>query len=149
MSYNRIVFCRKETVELEADEKNLDSKIKKKQEELERTEKRLRSLENVRPQFMDEVEKLEKELQYHYDIYIEKYRNLDYLEFELEKYHKAEEERKIEHEKKLQKMRERLYRDEDELLLGSKQNDNDNDVVISDKRPIVSKSNGRDSNDYG
>jgi chromosome segregation ATPase len=37
------------------------AKIQKKQEELERTEKRLRSLENVRPQFMDEVEKLEKE----------------------------------------------------------------------------------------
>ena len=33
----------------------MDSKIKKKQEELDRTEKRLRSLESVRPQFMDEV----------------------------------------------------------------------------------------------
>jgi clusterin-associated protein 1 len=46
---------RKECEELEADERNIDSKIKKKQDELERTEKRLRSLENVRPQFMDEV----------------------------------------------------------------------------------------------
>lgn len=44
---------------------------------------------------MDEVEKLEKELQYHYDIYVEKFRNMDYVEHELEKYHKAEEERKI------------------------------------------------------
>ena len=47
--------CRKECEELEADERNMDSKIKKKQEELDRTEKRLRSLESVRPQFMDEV----------------------------------------------------------------------------------------------
>ena len=46
---------RKECEELEADERNMDSKIKKKQEELDRTEKRLKSLENVRPQFMDEV----------------------------------------------------------------------------------------------
>ena len=46
---------RKECEELEADERNIDSKIKKKQEELDRTEKRLKSLENVRPQFMDEV----------------------------------------------------------------------------------------------
>jgi predicted nuclease with TOPRIM domain len=51
---------RKEVEESEADERNLDIKIKKKQEELERTEKRLKSLENVRPQFMDEVDKLEK-----------------------------------------------------------------------------------------
>jgi Clusterin-associated protein-1 len=48
-------YHRKECEELEADERNIDSKIKKKQEELDRTEKRLRSLENVRPQFMDEV----------------------------------------------------------------------------------------------
>lgn len=47
--------ARKEVEELEADERNIEGKIKKKQEELERTEKRLRSLENVRPQFMDEV----------------------------------------------------------------------------------------------
>ena len=51
---------KKECEELEQDERNIDMKIKKKQEELERTEKRLRSLENVRPQFMDEVEKLGK-----------------------------------------------------------------------------------------
>lgn len=48
-------ICSKECEELEADERNMDSKIKKKQEELDRTEKRLRSLESVRPQFMDEV----------------------------------------------------------------------------------------------
>ena len=51
------LIYRKECEELEADERTIDSKIKKKQEELDRTEKRLRSLENVRPQFMDEVRK--------------------------------------------------------------------------------------------
>jgi clusterin-associated protein 1 len=107
---------KKESEELDADQKNLESKIKKKQEELERTEKRLRRVETERPQFMDEVEKLEKELEYHYDIYMEKYRNLDYIEQELEKFHKAEDERREEQEKRLQKMRERLYREEVELL---------------------------------
>jgi len=53
---------------LEADERNLESKIKKKQEELERTEKRLKSLESVKPQFMEEAEKLEKELQRYYEV---------------------------------------------------------------------------------
>ena len=85
---------KKECEELDTDERNIDMKIKKKQEELERTEKRLRSLENVRPQFMDEVEKLGKELQKHYDIYMEKYRNLDFLEHESEKYQRNEDERR-------------------------------------------------------
>ncbi len=109
---------RKESDELSADERNIEVKIRKKQEELERTEKRLKSLESVRPQFMDEVQKLEKELQRHYDVYIEKFRNLNYLEHELEKYHKAEQERKEEHERRLKKMRERLLKEEVDLLRG-------------------------------
>ena len=114
---------KKEGDDLDSDERNIELKIRKKQEELERTEKRMKSLESVRPQFMDEVEKLEKELQRHYDIYIEKFRNLDYLEHELNKYHKIEEEKKEEHERKLKKMRERLLKDEVELLRGEKAGD--------------------------
>jgi clusterin-associated protein 1 len=109
---------RKECEELEADQRNLESKITKKQEELERTEKRLKSLENVRPQFMEETEKLEKELQRYYEVYMEKLRNLDYLESELEKYHKAEAEQMEEQERKLKKMRERLLKEEVDLMRG-------------------------------
>ena len=97
----------------------MDAKIKKKAEELERTEKRLRSLENVRPQFVEEIEKLELELQAHYEVYVTKYRNLDYLEHELSVYHKAEEERREENERKLKKMREKLLKAEVELLRGN------------------------------
>lgn len=116
---------KKECEELEADERNYETKIKKKKDELERTEKRLKNMENVRPQFMDEVEKLEKELQRHYEIYIDKYRNLDYLEHELEKYHRSEDERKQEHDRRMKKMRERLVREEVELLRGNRQADED------------------------
>lgn len=42
---------------------------------------------------MEEAEKLEKELQRYYDVYMEKHRNLDYLEHELDKYRRSEEER--------------------------------------------------------
>ena len=38
---------------------------------------------------MDEYEKLEKELQRYYEIYMEKFRNLDYLEHELDKINKV------------------------------------------------------------
>lgn len=40
---------------------------------------------------MEEYERLEQELEGMYQIYIEKYRNIDYLEQELEKYNKTEE----------------------------------------------------------
>ena len=53
--------------DLEADEKGLDAKIKRKQAELERSEKRLKSLQSMRPPFMDEYEKLEKDLVVHYE----------------------------------------------------------------------------------
>jgi clusterin-associated protein 1 len=119
---------RKECEELEADERNIESKIRKKQEELERSEKRLRSLESVRPQFMDETDKLEKELQRHYDIYVEKCRNLDYLESELEKFHKSEDERKEQQEKRLKKMRERLLKEEVDLLRGGREGKYDDDA---------------------
>lgn len=50
---------------------------------------------------------------------MEKHRNLDYLEFELDKYRRNEEERKEEQDRKLKKMRERLYKEEVELMRGS------------------------------
>jgi clusterin-associated protein 1 len=134
-SKQQVHDLKKECEELDADERNIDSKIKKKQEELERTEKRLRSLENVRPQFMDEVEKLEKELQNYYDVYLEKYRNLDYLEHELAKYHRKEEERKEEQERRLKKMRERLLKEEVEILRGNRDDEG--------YESILSKSGGK------
>eukprot|EP01039_Chlorochromonas_danica_P009557 gene9557-10562_t len=129
---------RKEAEELDADQRNLESKISKKQEELERTEKRLKSLENVRPQFMDEAEKLEKELQRYYEVYMEKHRNLDYLEHELEKYRKHEEELMEEQERKLKKMRERLLKEEVELMRGNAgRRDDDDDYNARGRQTYV------------
>lgn len=110
----------KECEEAKADEINIVSKIKKRDEELKRTEQRLLSIQQSRQKSMkeSEKEKLEKELERHYEIYMEKYRNLDYLEHELEKYHRDEQERKEEQERKLKKMRERLLKEEVDLLRG-------------------------------
>lgn len=63
--------------------------IKKKTADLERNEKRLKSLQSVRPAFMDEYESLEKQLAEQYAIYLERFRNLDYLEHELDLYHQV------------------------------------------------------------
>ena len=77
---------------------------------------------------MEEAEKLEKELQRYYEIYMEKLRNLDYLEQELEKYHRNEQEQMEDQERRLKKMRERLLKEEVDLMRGgSRQDDRDGD----------------------
>nr|XP_058893357.1 clusterin-associated protein 1 isoform X3 [Kogia breviceps] len=76
-----------------SDEANLEAKIDKKKLELERNRKRLQTLQSVRPAFMDEYEKTEDELQKQYDIYLEKFRNLAYLEQQLDDHHRMEQER--------------------------------------------------------
>ena len=50
-------------------------------------------LQTRRPAFMDEYEKLEKELQKLYSVYLERFRNLDYLEHELETYNRQEQDK--------------------------------------------------------
>ena len=78
---------------LASDEANLEMKIEKKKQELERNQKRLRSLANVRPAFMDEYERLEEDLSRQYQSYVEKLCNVSYLEHQLDDYHKAERDR--------------------------------------------------------
>jgi len=65
---------------MEHEQKGLEEKLKKKTAELDRAEKRYRSLITVKPAFMEEYERLEGELERLYQVYVEKYRNLDYLE---------------------------------------------------------------------
>lgn len=76
---------------LASDEANLELKVEKKKQDLERNQKRLKSLANVRPAFMDEYERLEVELAKQYDVYMEKHCNLSYLEHLLDQHHKVEQ----------------------------------------------------------
>lgn len=78
---------------LASDEANLEVKIEKKKQELERNQKRLRSLANVRPAFMDEYERLEADLGHQYQAYVERQCNLSFLEHQLDEYHKAERDK--------------------------------------------------------
>ena len=125
---------KKQCDELTADERTLDSKIKKKQSELERHEKRLKSLQTVRPAFMDEYEKLERELQKQYGVYLERFRNLDYLQNELEMYNKSEKEKVEENDRSLKRMQKRLREEELRILRGEQDiNDQSVDKALSDK----------------
>lgn len=116
-----------------SDEANLEAKIEKKKLELERNRKRLQTLQSVRPAFMDEYEKIEEELQKQYDIYLEKFRNLTYLEQQLEDHHRLEQERFEEAENTLRLMQNKLKEEEKRLLKSGSNDDSDTDVQENDE----------------
>ncbi|XP_016066841.1 PREDICTED: clusterin-associated protein 1 isoform X1 [Miniopterus natalensis] len=115
-----------------SDEANLEAKIEKRKLELERNRKRLQTLQSVRPAFMDEYEKIEEELQKQYDIYLEKFRNLAYLEQQLEDHHRMEQERFEEAENTLRLMQNKL-KEEEKRLLKSGSQPGEPEAALSDK----------------
>ncbi|KAJ3343498.1 Clusterin-associated protein 1 [Gonapodya sp. JEL0774] len=98
------------------DESNLRSKIQKKKQELDRVEKRIKSLQSVRPAFMDEYERIEQELQQWYQVYVERFRNLSSLEQQLEDFYRIEQEHFQETEDNMRKMQNKLREEELQLL---------------------------------
>lgn len=78
---------------IESDEKNLDEKIEKKRADLERNQKRLRTLRDVRPAYMDDFEQYEKELETLYQEYLIKFRIQAYLEQQLDEFNQSEQEK--------------------------------------------------------
>lgn len=106
-----------------SDEASLEVKIEKKRQELERNKKRLQSLANVRPAYMDEYERLESELQRQYEVYVEKFRNLAYLELQLEDHKQVERDRQEQQEHTLLEMKLQVQQENAKTL---------NDAVIQD-----------------
>ncbi|XP_030625717.1 clusterin-associated protein 1 homolog [Chanos chanos] len=114
-----------------SDESSLEAKIQKKKQELDRNQKRLQTLQSVRPAFMDEYERIEEELQRQYETYVEKFRNLSFLEQQLEEYHRLEQERFEETENSLKMMQHKL-REEERRLMRTGARDDDSDMDIPD-----------------
>jgi clusterin-associated protein 1 len=98
----------KQIRELEADEKSLSTKLTKARSELERRQQRLASMKNVRPAFMDQYERLEAELEQEYVAYVRKFRNLDFLEGELDALQSREKAKADASAKALKKLQEQL-----------------------------------------
>uniref|UniRef100_A0A1A8B4F8 Clusterin associated protein 1 n=1 Tax=Nothobranchius furzeri TaxID=105023 RepID=A0A1A8B4F8_NOTFU len=102
-----------------SDETSLDAKIEKKKQDLERHQKRLQTLQSVRPAYMDEYEKIEEDLQKQYEIYVEKFRNLNFLESQLDEFYRLEQERFEEAENNLRIVQHKLREKERDLMRGS------------------------------
>ena len=72
----------------------------------------------VRPAFMDEYERLEMELSAHYSMYVQAWRNMSYLESELDEINANEEDRIAENDRQLKMMQRRLREEELRVLRG-------------------------------
>jgi len=95
-----------------ATELALDQKLEKKNLELQRLRKRLDTMKNIRPPFMDEFEKLENDLRQSYDEYVDKFRCLSYLEQQWQELEKNEQQELEERQAAARKMAERLRLEE-------------------------------------
>ncbi|XP_021325796.1 clusterin-associated protein 1 homolog isoform X2 [Danio rerio] len=113
-----------------SDEASLEAKIEKKKQDLERNQKRLQTLQSVRPAFMDEYEKIEEDLEKQYQTYVEKYRNLSFLEQQLDDYHRVEQERFEEAEMAMKMRQNKLKEEEKRLMRSGVARDEDSDVDI-------------------
>lgn len=119
-----------ETVkQLRMDEGELDSKIKRRKQEFDRAEKRLKGIENVKPEYQEEYERLESELERFYAIYVEKFSNIDFLEYELDKYNLQEVKRRKEDAKVIENLQLNQKRTENEEIF----NDDDERAVKAGK----------------
>lgn len=72
----------------------------------------------AKPAFMEEYERLEQQLEGLYQVYIEKYRNIDYLENELEKYNKIENDKQARAQKELELLQKKLQKEGIEKFKG-------------------------------
>lgn len=69
-------------------------------------------LQAHRPAFADELDKLEGELRRYYEVYIDRFRNLDFLEHDLDLFHESEMEELEEYERKRNRNAERIRREQ-------------------------------------
>ena len=107
-----------ETVKsLRGDEAVLQNTIQRRRVELERADKRLKGIENVKPEFQEEYERLETELERFYGTYVEKYTNIDYLEYELDMYNLKDSQRRAKQEQVIEKLKDQhMQNQKDEIF---------------------------------
>ncbi|CAD8054482.1 unnamed protein product [Paramecium sonneborni] len=140
----------KYVVNLEREQKQLEEKIKRKTKELEQAEKRLKGMTSVKPAYQEEYDRQEYELEKLYQTYVEKFRNLVYLEHVLDGQNKQAE---IEQKKKnqiLQGVRGVIQDAEMNELRGGDDDGNDDQLeqLGGDSRLQSSNKEKRNNNDF-
>jgi clusterin-associated protein 1 len=126
--------------QLRLDEGELSNKIQRRKQELERAEKRLKGIENVKPEYQEEYERLEAELERFYTIYVEKFTNIDYLEYELDMYNLKDTQRRAKQEQVISKLIDQHKRQEKDEIFND-----DDDVQKDDMYGQMQQNNMRET----
>ena len=132
---------------MEADKNDILAEIKNKKSELDRNNLRLESLEHARPAFMGEFEQFEIELQKHYELYMERYRNIHYLKHELEEVERAEQDRAEELKRNMKRLQAKIRDEELQVFRGY--NDKNNSRGGKSTRSAVGSSSDSKHNSTG
>ena len=111
--------------QLKLDEGELLNKLQRRKQELERAEKRLKGIENVKPEYQEEYERLEQELERFYSVYVEKFTNIDYLEHELDMYNLKDSQRRQKQQEVIDKFKTQQMKSENEEIFNDDKDDDD------------------------
>jgi|TARA_B110000208_G_C11535456_1_gene345903 clusterin-associated protein 1 len=106
--------------ELRRDEESSSAMLQKRKAELARGEKQLRHLQSVRPTFQDDYDRLEGELDLKYSTYLERFRNLAYLEERLEGFRRRERRVQADAEAAVKEIRDKVHSIDAALIDGPK-----------------------------
>lgn len=101
---------------LENKERDLLEKIRKRKMDSERIEKKLKSISTIKPAYVEEMERYEKELERIFQLYVDKSRNLDYLEHLFEQINIQDRDKQGQIKKYLEKMQRHIKSKEDQLF---------------------------------
>ena len=128
-------------------------KIKRKTLEIQRADNKINRFVkgggNKNP-FTDEMERLEKEIEKIYATYLEKFRNLDYLEHKVDLYNEMEKEKTEQARNRLMKMQQQIREDEDKMINcdGDNVRDDFSSNIKSKIKGKIHMAGGLDAGDY-
>lgn len=111
--------------QLKLDESELLNKLTRRKQELERSEKRLKGIANVKPEYQEEYERLEAELERFYTVYVEKFTNIDYLEHELDMYNLKDSHRRQLQQEIIDKFKSQQKKAEKEEIFNDEREEED------------------------
>ncbi|CAD8146267.1 unnamed protein product [Paramecium pentaurelia] len=134
---------------LEREQKQIEEKIKRKTKELEQAEKRLKGMTSVKPAYQEEYDRQEYELEKLYQIYVEKFRNLVYLEHVLDAQNKQAEMEQKKKDQILQGVRGAIQKAQIIDLRGGDDDGNDDQLEqLGDDSRLQSSNQEKRKNEF-
>ncbi|KAG0567253.1 hypothetical protein KC19_7G121700 [Ceratodon purpureus] len=108
----KITEVDQEICHAEDTKKSLRSKCEKRKLELEQSEKRLSSLQNVKPTYIDQYDEMQVHMHKLFAQYIEKFQNLKWLETQMETHTRDKQERLNEIDRRMRRLQRSIQNEE-------------------------------------